>query len=194
MKYAVYIFAFGDKFNLNVQCRVIAGFTLKSCIKFFYPDESPMDKQYIRNSVLQGLVDPNFQIRNAAGVIISQIVTVGNLESWPELIPALMNLLKSNDDNYIITGLSCLSKVMEDDIYAFDSDKVGNPLNELIPMFLSFFTNNNEEIVFHSVSCMRFTIDAMPNALLVNMNNYLQVKIVGGKFIIGIIVVIVKSK
>ena len=78
--------------------------------------------------------------------------------------------------------------------YAFDSDKVGNPLNELIPMFLSFFTNNNEEIVFHSVSCMRFTIDAMPNALLVNMNNYLQVRIVGGKFIIGIIVVIVKSK
>lgn len=66
--------------------------------------------------------------------------------------------------------------MMEDDIFAFDSDKVGNPLNNLIPIFLSFFTNENEEVVYHSVCCMRFTIDAMPNALLVNMNNYLQVR------------------
>ena len=155
---------------------MIAGFTLKSCIKFFYGNESQNDKQFIRNCVLQALIDPNYQIRNAAGVIISQIVVVGTLEAWPDLLPALTDLLKSNDANYIITSLSCLSKMMEDDIFAFDSDKVGNPLNNLIPIFLSFFTNENEEVVYHSVCCMRFTIDAMPNALLVNMNNYLQVR------------------
>ena len=140
-------------------------------------NEDVNNKQYIRNCVLQALIEPNYQIRNAAGVIISQIVTVGTLEAWPELLPSLMDLLKSNDVNCIITSLSCLSKMMEDDIYAFDSDKVGNPLNQLIPMFLSFFTHSNEEVVFHSVCCMRFTIDAMPNALLVNMNNYLQVRL-----------------
>lgn len=160
---------------MGLNCRVIAGFTLKSCIKYLYNNETPEHKQYIRNSVLQALIDSNYQIRNAAGVIICQIVMVGTLEGWPELLPSLVELLKSNNTDFIIASLSCLSMIMEDDIYAFDSERVGYPLNDLVPMFLSFFTNENEEIVYHSVCCMRFTIDAMPNALLVNMNNYLQV-------------------
>lgn len=115
------------------------------------------------------------QIRNASGVIITQIVLLSGLEMWPELMPALMELLKSNNKDYIITALSCLSKMMEDNIYEFDTAAVHYPLNELIPMFLSFFEYPDEEVVYHSVNCMRFTIESMPNALLTNMDTYLRV-------------------
>ena len=171
----MFIFAHGDKANLQTNVRIIAGFTLKSCLKFLFNDVTAEEKAYIRSSILSTLIDPNQQIRNAAGVLIAQLITVSSLESWPELMPALMEMLKSNNQDYIITALSCLSKMMEDNVYELDTPAVNYPLNTLIPMFLQFFQCPNEEIVYHSVNCMRFTIDAMPNALLVNMDNYLHV-------------------
>lgn len=171
----MFIFAHGDKANLQTNVRIIAGFTLKSCLKFLFNDVTAEEKAYIRNCILTTLIDPNQQIRNAAGVLIAQLITVSSLESWPELMPALMEMLKSNNQDYIITSLSCLSKMMEDNVYELDTPAVNYPLNTLIPMFLQFFQCPNEEIVYHSVNCMRFTIDAMPNALLVNMDNYLHV-------------------
>ncbi|KNB41741.1 transportin [Blastocystis sp. subtype 4] len=174
LKYIVFIFAFGDKMSLPSNVRIIAGYTLKSCLKLLFDHDSNDSKAYIRSCVLNTLIDPNNQIRNAAGVLITQLVTISGLESWPDLLPALLQLLKSDNQDYIITSLSCLSKLMEDNIYELDSAKVNHPLNELIPLFLSFFQCPNEEIIYHSVNCMRFSIDAMPNALLVNMDNYIH--------------------
>ena len=134
------------------------------------------------------------QIRNAAGVLITQLVTISGLESWPDLLPALLQLLKSDNQDYIITSLSCLSKLMEDNIYELDSAKVNHPLNELIPLFLSFFQCPNEEIIYHSVNCMRFSIDAMPNALLVNMDNYIHVGLQNAIYAVGLSMVDESSK
>lgn len=164
--------------NLPNNVRIIAGFTLKSCLKFLFTTISAEDQNYVRECILNTLIDSNNQLRNAAGVLITQLVTITSLASWPNLLPSLTQLLKSEDPNYIITSLSCLSKLMEDDIYGLDCAEVGYPLNDLIPMFLTFFQHPNEEIVFHSVNCMRFSIDAMPQALLVNMNQYLQVGLI----------------
>ena len=175
LKYILYIFVYGNNYDINEGSRVIAGYTLKSCIKFLYGEEDEQSKAYIRNGLIQSLIDPSIAIRNASGVVISQLMLVIQLSNWPELLPALMELLNSSDENYIITALSCLSKMMEDDIFSFDDSKLGNPLNTLIPRFLSFFTNANRDIVYHSVRCMRFTIDSMSNALLSYMNDYLQV-------------------
>ena len=87
----------------------------------------------------------------------------------------LMKMLKSENTECIVTALSCLSKITEDNIYELDSAEVNYPLNDLIPLFISFFQHPSQEVVYHSVSCMRNSIDAMPNALLVNMDAYLQV-------------------
>ena len=171
----MYIFAYGDKCGFASNIRIIAGFTLKSSLPLLFNSESEEDKQYIRSCVLQTLIDPLVQIRNASGVIITQLVLLSSLESWPELLPDLMELLKSNNKDCITTALSCLSKMMEDNIYEFDTPALNYPLNQLIPLFLSFFEYPDEEVVYHSVNCMRFTIDAMPNALLSNMDNYLRV-------------------
>lgn len=171
----MHIFAYGEKFGLSSNIRIIAGYTLKSSLPLLFNTESNDGKCYIRACVLQTLIDPLVQIRNASGVIITQIVLLSGLEMWPELMPALMELLKSNNKDYIVTALSCLSKMMEDNIYEFDTAAVHYPLNQLIPMFLSFFEYPDEEIVYHSVNCMRFTIESMPNALLTNMDTYLRV-------------------
>ena len=154
---------------MDTNVRIIAGFTLKSSLKGCYYQSSEEDKAYIRSCVLQALLDPVQSIRNAAGVIATQLVT------WPDLLPTLMKMLKSDNTECIVTALSCLSKITEDNIYEMDSAEVNYPLNELIPIFISFFQHPSQEVVYHSVSCMRNSIDAMPNALLVNMDAYLQV-------------------
>lgn len=161
---------------MDTNVRIIAGFTLKSSLKSCYYQCPEEDRIYIRSCVLQALLDPNQPIRNAAGVIATQLVTVGSLKAWPDLLPTLMKMLKSENTECIVTALSCLSKITEDNIYEMDSADVGYPLNDLIPLFISFFQHPSQEVVYHSVSCMRNSIDAMPNALLVNMDSYLQVK------------------
>ena len=180
--------------SLPSNVRIIAGYTLKSCLKLLFDHDSNDSKAYIRSCVLNTLIDPNNQIRNAAGVLITQLVTISGLESWPDLLPALLQLLKSDNQDYIITSLSCLSKLMEDNIYELDSAKVTHPLNELIPLFLSFFQCPNEEIIYHSVNCMRFSIDAMPNALLVNMDNYIHVGLQNAIYAVGLSMVDESSK
>lgn len=160
---------------MDTNVRIIAGFTLKSSLKGCYYQSSEEDKAYIRSCVLQALLDPIQPIRNAAGVIATQLVTVGSLKAWPDLLPTLMKMLKSENTECIVTALSCLSKITEDNIYELDSAEVNYPLNDLIPLFISFFQHPSQEVVYHSVSCMRNSIDAMPNALLVNMDAYLQV-------------------
>ena len=177
LRYISFIFTFGDKANLNTNVRLIAGFTLKSSLKSCFHDSPAEEKEYVRSCVLQALLDPVESIRNASGVISTQLVTISGLKSWPELLPTLIKLLKSENKDCITTALSCLSKITEDNIYELDSADVNYPLNELIPMFLSFFQYPDQEVVYHSVSCMRHSIDAMPNALLTNMDNYLQVRV-----------------
>ncbi|CBK24080.2 uncharacterized protein [Blastocystis hominis] len=159
---------------MDTNVRIIAGFTLKSSLKGCYYQSSEEDKAYIRSCVLQALLDPIQPIRNAAGVIATQLVTVGSLKAWPDLLPTLMKMLKSENTECIVTALSCLSKITEDNIYELDSAEVNYPLNDLIPLFISFFQHPSQEVVYHNVSCMRNSIDAMPNALLVNMDAYLQ--------------------
>ena len=125
----MHIFAYGEKFGLSSNIRIIAGYTLKSSLPLLFSTESNDDKCYIRACVLQTLIDPLVQIRNASGVITTQIVLLSGLEMWPELMPALMELLKSNNKDYIVTALSCLSKMMEDNIYEFEMN------SELVRLF-----------------------------------------------------------
>ena len=160
--------------QIDKSTRLIAGYAMKSSLSSLFNSCSPEVQYYIRSTILQTLIHPNFEIRNAASVITSHLVSVGSLEKWPELIPSLTQLLQSDNKDYIITGLSCLSKVMEDNIFELDSAAVNYPLNKLIPMLLHFFYYPDETVVYHAVNCMRFSIEAMPNALLVNMNEYLR--------------------
>ena len=65
--------------SLPSNVRIIAGFTLKSCLKLLFDHDTNDNKAYIRSCVLNTLIDPNNQIRNAAGVLITQLVTIRDL-------------------------------------------------------------------------------------------------------------------
>ena len=143
----MYIFAYGDKCGFASNIRIIAGFTLKSSLPLLFNSESEEDKQYIRSCVLQTLIDPLVQIRNASGVIITQLVLLSSLESWAALLPALMELVKRHHKGCMTTAQRSLRNMLVAHMDDFDTPALNYPLNQLIPLFLSFFEYPDEEVV-----------------------------------------------
>ena len=56
-----------------------------------------------------------------------------------------------------------------------DSEELGWPLNYLIPKMLAFFNSPNPKIRYHAIHCINQFITSKPNALMVNLNAFIQV-------------------
>lgn len=110
------------------------------------------------------------------GILITTIASKGELQTWPELLPQLCNLLNSEDYNtcevrlmllikllhfynkflsvvnlltfncYIQGSFGALQKICEDSSELLDSDALNRPLNIMIPKFLQFFKHCSPKI------------------------------------------------
>ncbi len=175
MKYVAVVFANGPSYGLSDTVRLCAGHFLRSIIKNLYILQSQDDKAYIRQNVLNCLIDPSLSIRHAAGSIISSILTVITLDTWPELLSALFSMMKSEDYNYLESCMNCLSSITEDCALQLDSNKVGRPLNDLVPQFILLLHHSSDVIRLLATKCLRNIIDIEPQALTIRLNDYLQV-------------------
>lgn len=59
----------------------------------------PEVAEFIKRECLSAVGDPSPLIRATVGIIITTIASKGELTSWPELLPALCNMLDSQDYN-----------------------------------------------------------------------------------------------
>lgn len=95
----------------SVEVRQAAGLLLKNNLRGAYPSMSQENQKYIKSELLPclGAVDRN--IRTTVGTIISVIVHIEGVSGWPELLPALVTCLDSNDLNHMDGAMDALSKV-----------------------------------------------------------------------------------
>ena len=103
INYLVYIFsnrASLEPLNLSFEdidlVRSSAAINLKNSIKTTYKTLSMEAQAYIRLAALSCLEDPNSQIRNFAGSVITEVVQRGGVLGWPELLPELLSF-ESNE-------------------------------------------------------------------------------------------------
>lgn len=76
---------------------------LKLCLVFFtqahFHKFLPEVAEFIKQECLQAVGDPSPLIRATVGILITTIASKGELGAWPELLPALCQMLDSNDYN-----------------------------------------------------------------------------------------------
>src|SRR6266536_3010329 len=134
--------------NTHHTIRCAAAISLKNSLRASYRSIQQQTQTYLRSSVLQTLQDPNPQIRNLAGNIITEIVLQGGILDWPELLSELLSLV-GNEGGKVSPdaqegAMSALAKVCEDNRKLLDKDYQGQrPLNVIIPKLLEFTAHTN---------------------------------------------------
>ena len=76
-------------------------------VLFRFPEEV---KQYVKQKCISIIGDPSPLIRATVGIVISMIANKGELTNWPELLPALCQLIESPDQNVCEVSKYCILK------------------------------------------------------------------------------------
>lgn len=66
-------------------------------------------------------------------------------------------------------------QICEDSAGELNSEELGRPLNQLVPMLLALFAHPKDSFRVSALKCMNSLISLSPQALVVNMDAYLEV-------------------
>ena len=159
--------------------RSAAAIMLKNNVKTSYKTISEQSRSYIRSTVLLGLQDPNSQIRNYAGNVITEVVRHGGIMGWPQVLSRLISLV-GNESGSISPetqeGASgALLKICEDSRRALGKEYSGQrPLDFLVPKLLEFTASVVAKVRANSLASINIFVPDKPTSLLSNLDQLLQ--------------------
>lgn len=153
--------------------RSLSGLILKNNVKTHYNTLVPSVTVFIKQECLQAVGDPSPLIRATVGILITTIASKGELNSWPELLPALCNMLDSQDYNVCEGAFGALQKICEDSAETLDADTTNRPLDILIPKFLQFFNHSISKIRSYAIGCVNQFIIQRSQALMLHIDPFL---------------------
>ncbi|KAG7268197.1 hypothetical protein CRUP_029812, partial [Coryphaenoides rupestris] len=154
--------------------RSLSGLILKNNVKAHYQNFPPTVAEFIKKECLSNIGDPSPLIRATIGILITTIASKGELQTWPELLPQLCNLLNSEDYNTCEGSFGALQKICEDSSELLDSDALNRPLNIMIPKFLQFFKHCSPKIRSHAIACVNQFIIGRAQALMDNIDTFIE--------------------
>ncbi|CAG9759260.1 unnamed protein product [Ceutorhynchus assimilis] len=154
--------------------RSLSGLILKNNVKSHFQNLEPNVAVYIKTECLQAVGDASPLIRATVGILITTVASKGDLSSWPELLPALCNMLDSTDYNMCEGAFGTLQKICEDSAEALDADTTNRPLDILIPKFLQFFNHSSSKIRSFAIGCVNQFIIQRSHALMFHIDAFLQ--------------------
>ncbi|XP_026739177.1 transportin-1 isoform X1 [Trichoplusia ni] len=154
--------------------RSLSGLILKNNVKAHYNSFLPEVAEFIKRECLSAVGDPSPLIRATVGIIITTIASKGELTSWPDLLPALCQMLDSQDYNVCEGAFGALQKICEDTAEILDSDALNRPLNVLIPKFLQFFRHSSPKIRCHAIACVNYFITGRTQALMLHIDAFIE--------------------
>uniref|UniRef100_A0A8C7H6M5 Transportin-1 n=1 Tax=Oncorhynchus kisutch TaxID=8019 RepID=A0A8C7H6M5_ONCKI len=154
--------------------RSLSGLILKNNVKAHYQNFPPLVADFIKRECLNNIGDPSPLIRATIGILITTIASKGELQTWPELLPQLCNLLNSEDYNTCEGSFGALQKICEDSSELLDSDALNRPLNIMIPKFLQFFKHCSPKIRSHAIACVNQFISSRAQALMDHIDTFIE--------------------
>ncbi|KAJ3339678.1 hypothetical protein HDU93_007904 [Gonapodya sp. JEL0774] len=160
--------------NENPSTRAIAGLLVKNNIRNHWERISSPSLEYVKSCVVAGLADPQNTIRSTSGTIITTIISRGGIQTWPTILPNLMQMLSHPEPNVVEGAFGALQKVCEDNAKQLDSEEAGRPLNHMIPRFMEFFGHQNAKIRVHAISCVNQFILSRSQALMTILPQFVQ--------------------
>lgn len=154
--------------------RSLSGLILKNNVKTHFNNLLPNVTNFIKTECLLAIGDPSPLIRATIGILITTVASKGDISSWPELLPALCNMLDSPDYNMCEGAFGALHKICEDSAESLDANPNNKPLNILIPKFLQFFNHSSSKIRSYAIGCVNQFIIQRSQALMVHIDAFLQ--------------------
>lgn len=167
-------FIFVQMKQQDPSIRQAAGLLLKTNLRRDFETILPQAMEHIKALILEGIRDPIHYIRSTAGNVMTSLIYHQGLKSWPQALPTLVQYIESNDFNTVDGSFSALLKICEDIGDQLDSEELGRPLNFLIPKFIQYMAHPHESIRKMAVACVIQFLPLMPNALLVNMEQFMK--------------------
>jgi len=154
--------------------RSLSGLILKNNVKAHMNNLPTEVTSFIKSECLLAAGDPSPLIRATIGILITTIATRGELSNWPELLPALCQMLDSPVYTMVEGSFGALKKICEDLAEVLDGDNEGRPLNFMIPKFLTFFRHDSSTIRSHAIACVNQFIMCRSQALMTHIDDFIQ--------------------
>lgn len=151
--------------------RSLSGLILKNNVKTDLQGMVPVSN-FIKQECLLAIGDPSPLIRATVGIIITTIASKG-LETWPDLLPALCNMLDSQDYNVCEGAFGALQKISEDSAEMLDGE-LNNHRSVFIPKLLKFFSHASPKIRTHAIGCVNQFILSRTQAVMMHIDSVLQ--------------------
>lgn len=148
---------------------------MKNNAKAFFDEFPEPCKQFIKRECLNCIGDTSQLIRATIGILITTIVSKCGLQSWPELLPNICELLDSTSYEVCEGAFGALQKICEDSHDQLESDGYNKPLDYLIPKCIHYFRHNNSKIRSHALACINQFISFKSQSLMNNMDSFLEV-------------------
>lgn len=155
----------------NISYRPSAGILLKNNIIKHHSTLDPLTVAYIKGSIVPALSSRQPQIPNIAGNVITTLLAQTGLDSWPEILPTLVNMVESDSNEFAI---STLAKICEDMPLQLDSNANGpSSTSLLIPKFIDFMHSQAPKIRSGSIACINNFIPLKSQPLVENFDRFL---------------------
>ncbi|KAK2603790.1 hypothetical protein QQS21_003992 [Conoideocrella luteorostrata] len=122
--------------------RSAAGIMLKNNVKADWKTIPEESLNFIKLAIPLGLQDKNTQIRNYAGNIATEVIRMGGLLIWPDLLAQLLDLIGNTSGNVTNEAqegaMSAMAKICEDNPRVFMREVNGQrPLNHVLPHLIA---------------------------------------------------------
>ncbi|KAF9996424.1 hypothetical protein BGZ79_009826 [Entomortierella chlamydospora] len=155
--------------------RAIAGLLLKTNIQYHSSDIREDVLEYVKALALRHLGDPDPDVRNTLGTVITTILSRNSIMSWPEVLPTLMGLLDSQDPNVVEGSFKALAKICEDSSDELDMEINGErPLNFMIPKIITYFQSPLVSIRVCALTCINQFITRKSQSFMVNVDAFVE--------------------
>ncbi|KAG0304471.1 hypothetical protein BGZ98_005487 [Dissophora globulifera] len=155
--------------------RAIAGLLLKTNIQYHASDIREDVLNYVKALALRHVGDPDPDVRNTLGTVITTILSRTSIMSWPEVLPHLMSLLDSQDPNVVEGAFKALVKICEDSSDELDMEINGErPLNFMIPKIITYFQSPVVAIRVCALTCINQFITRKSQSFMVNIDAFVE--------------------
>jgi transportin-1 len=162
--------------DVKPEIRQLIGIQLKNNLKALKHNLSKFSKEYIQYYTILSLGDSESLVRNSASLIINSWVYYQGLSDWPNLIKTLVNILNQYTSGPIVEGvLITILNLIMDSPDELDSQKVGRPINIIIPLLIKYMGHSVDQIRLISIESIYSLLDLnqIPNSVISNMEDLL---------------------
>ncbi|WVN86972.1 uncharacterized protein L203_102147 [Cryptococcus depauperatus CBS 7841] len=159
--------------------RAVAGLLLKNAVnQRSGPTTNENDTRamnYVKNTVLTGLADPDQIVRQTVGTVITSLISNEEVGGWPEALDALTKGMGSTDQNIVEGAFNSLQKICEDAPHKLDFQVQGRDLlDHLIPQFIEFTNHDHPKIRLYTLQILQSLLAIRVAAIMANIDNYIR--------------------